>query len=373
MPQVGLRLLGYKTQQLLGFPMTKPMSLTVSVTQRCNSRCLTCNIWKDKRASGKHPELSLDEYDAIFKSLGNAVIWYTLSGGEPFLREDLVEIVRLIKRHSNPKVIIIPSNALLTNRIVKYTEEILKIILPGTSLIINLSFDGIGEKHDEIRGVPGNFSRFKETFFALKELKKSYPFELGVHTVVSRFNVENLLIIFEYVKEHLAPDSYICEIAENREELLNTDENITPSIDLYEKSIRPFQQEIKVSLLKNKGLTGLIQAFRLRYYDYVITELKEKRRVIPCYAGQVSAQISPWGDVWPCCILAYKADMGNLRDFNLDFNKLWYAEKAVKVRREVYKGDCYCPMANVHYTNMALSPSAMLGVARNFIMARLGK
>ncbi len=371
--EVGYRFIGYKTQSMLGFPRTKPLSLTVSITQKCNSKCKTCNIWKDPRNDRPSAELSLDEYEKIFSSIGHSVIWYTLSGGEPFLRRDIVEIARLIVKHSDPKVMIIPTNGLLGKKIVQATEGILNILSPHTTLIVNVSLDGIGKNHDEIRGIPGNFPKFLETFNALKELKKKYPhsFELGVHSVVSRFNVANLMELFDYIKNNLGPDSYICEIAENREELLNVNDNITPPIDAYEKTIRPLQQEIRENLLHNKGITGIIQAFRLKYYDYVITEIKEKRRIIPCYAGRVSAHISPWGDVWPCCILAYKADMGNLRDFGFDFNKFWRSDKAVQIRQQVFKGDCYCPMANVHYTNMVLTPSAMLGVARNYFGARL--
>jgi MoaA/NifB/PqqE/SkfB family radical SAM enzyme len=317
----------------------------------------------------------LDEYERIFKSIGHAVIWYTLSGGEPFLREDIVEIAALIKKYSNPKILIIPTNAILTRSIKKDVEEILKITAPGTTLIVNLSLDGIGADHDQIRGIKGNFERFQETFFEIKELKKSYrdSLEVGVHSVVSRFNVEKILDLFSYVRKTLEPDSYISEIAENREELLNTGDLITPDIGLYEQTIRPLQQELRESLLRNRGLTGMIQAFRLRYYDYVITEMREQRRIIPCHAGQVSAQISPWGDVWPCCILAYRAEMGNLRDFDLDFNRLWHAEKAVQVRQQVKNGDCFCPMANVHYTNMVLSPTAMIDVIRNYMSVRLGR
>ncbi|NSW92498.1 MAG: radical SAM protein [Firmicutes bacterium] len=372
--EVGYRLLSYKSQSIFGVPRTKPLSLTVSITQKCNSKCKTCNIWKDPRNKQPNNELAIDEYDKIFESIGRSVIWYTLSGGEPFLRKDIVEIAKLIIKYSAPKVIIIPTNGLLVDRIFRETENILKILPHHSTLIVNISLDGIGENHDEIRGIPGNFKKFLETFAALKELKKTYnhSFELGVHSVVSRFNVENILELFDYVKNNLSPDSYICEIAENREELLNTEDDITPAIDLYEKTIRPLQHELRESLLHNKGITGLIQAFRLKYYDYVITEMREKRRVIPCYAGRVSAQISPWGDVWPCCILAYQADMGNLREFGHDFNRLWYSEKAAKVRNQVFKGDCYCPMANVHYTNMVLTPKAMIGVMKNCLGARVG-
>lgn len=374
LPKMASRLAGYKTQCYIGFPRTKPLSLTVSITQKCNSKCKTCNIWKDTR-SEKGPELSLDEYEAILKSVGQSVVWYTLSGGEPFLRKDIVDIAKLIKKYSNPKVINIPTNAILANRIINDTEQILQALSPGTTLIVNLSLDGIGEAHDEIRGIPGNFKTFLKTYTGLKELKNRFPdsFELGVHSVVSRFNVASLLDLYDYVKQNLQPDSYICEIAENREELLNTDDDITPPVARYEETIRPLQREIKESLLRNEGITGLMQAFRLKYYDYVILEMRKNRRIIPCYAGQVSAQISPWGDVWPCCILAYKADMGNLREYDLDFNKLWYAPKAMKVRKQVRHGDCYCPMANVHYTNMALTPSSVVGVMSNYLGARLAR
>ena len=372
--EVASRICAYKAEQLFHYPHTKPLSLTVSITQRCNSKCKTCNIWRDSTDT-RDPELSLSEYERIFKSIGPSVIWYTLSGGEPFLREDIVEIVALIKKYSNPKIVIIPTNAILNKRITRNVEEILKVTAPDATLIVNLSLDGTGEDHDQIRGIKGNFDRFQETFFELKELKNKYhdSLEIGVHSVVSRFNVEKILDLFSYVRNTLTPDSYISEIAENREELLNTEDLITPSIELYEQTIRPLQQEVRDSLLRNKGLTGLIQAFRLKYYDYVIKEMREKRRIIPCYAGQVSAQISPWGDVWPCCILAYKAQMGNMRDFDLDFNKLWYSEKARQVRQQVTHGDCYCPMANVHYTNMALTPSAMIDVIKNYVSVRLGR
>jgi MoaA/NifB/PqqE/SkfB family radical SAM enzyme len=204
-------------------------------------------------------------------------------------------------------------------------------------------------------------------------LKKQYPaaFEIGIHSVISNFNIANLPALFSFVQDTLKPDSYISEIAENREELLNMKDEIAPPVHRYEEIIRPLQHEIRGTLLHNRGLTGMIQAFRLSYYDYVIRELQEKRRVIPCYAGQVSAQISPWGDVWPCCILAYKADMGNLRNFDLDFNRLWSSKQAMRVRKQVARGDCYCPMANVHYTNMALTPSAMVRVCSNYLRATI--
>jgi len=72
---------------------------------------------------------------------------------------------------------------------------------------------------------------------------------------------------------------------------------------------------------------------RLEYYALVKRILKEKRQVIPCYAGFASAQIAPDGDVWMCCVRA--EPIGNLRESGYNFKKLWFSEKADRIRREI--------------------------------------
>jgi MoaA/NifB/PqqE/SkfB family radical SAM enzyme len=73
----------------IGWPKRLPMNLTFSITNRCNSRCKTCNIYQKKSE-----ELGLDEWKQVFQSLGKAPFWTTFSGGEPFLRPDFFELVR---------------------------------------------------------------------------------------------------------------------------------------------------------------------------------------------------------------------------------------------------------------------------------------
>ena len=84
------------------------MNLTLSVSYRCNSRCLTCNVWK-KRVD----DLTLDEYKALFAGLGSSLYWATFSGGEPFLRPDLIDIVIACYDRCRPAIINIPTNGLL--------------------------------------------------------------------------------------------------------------------------------------------------------------------------------------------------------------------------------------------------------------------
>ena len=80
--------------------------------------------------------------------------------------------------------------------------------------------------------------------------------------------------------------------------------------------------------------------------------LRERRQVIPCYAGWASGHIAPDGDVWTCCTRA--ESIGNLRQTDYDLRPIWFGEEAKRLRRSIAACECYCPMANASYTNMLL-------------------
>lgn len=93
---------------------------------------------------------------------------------------------------------------------------------------------------------------------------------------------------------------------------------------------------------------------RVVYYDIAGRILKEKRQVIPCYAGVSNVHINYDGGVWPCCVLGYDKQMGNLRDYDYDFQKLWHSDRAKEVRRYIREKNCACPLANQGYSNLLL-------------------
>ncbi len=103
----------------LGWPQLLPFSLVVSVSFRCNSRCKTCGVW---RRSGE--EMSAQEWRQVFARLGHAPFYLTFTGGEPFLRADLADLVIAGAELCRPGVITIPTNGLLTDRVVAGTEQI---------------------------------------------------------------------------------------------------------------------------------------------------------------------------------------------------------------------------------------------------------
>jgi len=348
--------MGYWLMKRIGFPKLMPMNYTVSLLYTCNSRCSTCNIWKKKSKN-----LSVEEYRKIFRRIGKAPYWITFSGGEPFLRQDLVEIVTTIYTLSHPRIINIPSNGLLVNSIVEKTAQIAKAC-PKAQIIVNISIDGIEGQHDEIRNVPGNYKKAISTFHKLKALKLP-NLSVGIHTVISKFNVETFPSIANQLLK-LNPDAYITEIAEERVELDTIGSDISPSVIAYKSAIDYLIHRIKND--KFEGMNKITMAFRIEYYNLVKRILRDQRQIIPCYSGIASVQISPDGDLWSCCIKA-KA-IGKLRKADYDFKALWYSHEAELERRSIHKKECWCPLANASYTNMLMDLPTLIRVFyRSFI------
>jgi MoaA/NifB/PqqE/SkfB family radical SAM enzyme len=350
-----------KATHATGHVYKLPVNITVSCSYRCNSRCKTCNVWLLP-----NDDLELSEWDRVFASLGDAPYWFTFSGGEPTLRKDLPDMVASAYRHCRPGIINIPTNGIQDKIIPGRVERVLQAA-PDSEVIINLSLDGVGLKHDEVRGVRSNWDHAMSTYAALKELKTRYShLTVGIHTVISNFNVDSFPELCAFVQRELKPDSYITEIAEERVELDTVGLGITPTVERYTVAIDALLESMRDQKLT--GVAEVTQAFRRQYYELVKRTLREQRQVIPCMAGVASAQIAPNGDVWTCCIRA--ESMGNLREHDYDFGAVWRTGKAAQLRRSIKAGECHCPLANAAYTNMLTDGRTVTKVAADIARSR---
>jgi MoaA/NifB/PqqE/SkfB family radical SAM enzyme len=349
---VMLRLPLYWSFYRFGRPRLYPFSVVVSVSYRCNSKCRTCDIWRKP-----NDDMTLAEWEQVFRHLGRTPVYMTFTGGEPFLRRDLDDLVISAYEHCRPAIITIPTNGLLAERVPQRVRKICEAC-SGAQVGINLSLDGIGEEHDDIRGVPGNWEQAMKTWAALKALQRDLPnLVLTVHTVISRFNVDRFREIYEGLRP-LQPDSYITELAEERVELDTVGWGITPSPEAY-APVAAFLSE-QARKASAKGVARFTQAFRAQYYQLARRILQQKRQVIDCYAGWASAHIAPNGDVWSCCIRAEA--VGNLRETGYDLAPIWFGPLADRLRRSIRNKECACPMANASYANMLLHPPTLARV-----------
>jgi len=357
--EVLLRVPQYQLFRRVGWPRLLPINLTLVPSLRCNSRCLTCNIWKKQE-----DELTLEEWERVFRSLGKAPYWVTISGGEPFLYPELVEFTAALYQECRPAIINIPHNCLLDQVVARHVAEIAERC-PQSRIVINLSLDGVGEKNDHIRGVPGSFDKFEKTYRALREL--DYPnLAIGIHTVISKFNVQDIDQVFDHALA-LMPDSYITEIAEERVELDTVGLDIVPPADEYDRAVKRLTSRLNPRAFSD--ISQITHAFRKEYYELVTRILRERTQVIPCYAGWASAQIHANGDVWPCCVRA--DSIMNVREVHYDFKQVWFSPQADRIRRSILKKECYCPLANASYTNMLHNYRVVTRVMWNVARAQL--
>ncbi len=327
-----------------------PFNYTLSVTNRCNSRCKTCRIYEQDKQ-----DMSFDEWGIVISGLGRSPYWVTLSGGEPFIRHDLEAIIYEIDRKCKPAIINIPTNGLCQD-IASRVADVVSAI--HCKLVVNVSMDHHDSvKNDEIRGVPGATRKAFKTYMELKRIQAD-NLTIGIHTVISRFNVTEFQSVCDGLMS-LLPDQYITEIAEERNELGSVGLSITPGLDEYTQAVDYLISKTE----KAKGLPGITNSFRAQYYDNVKRWLSG-RRTIDCYAGRGMAHISSDGEVWACCIKA--ESMGNLRANGYSFPRIWGSKHAKRIREGNRK--CVCPMANVAYTNLLLNPSSLAKVARHIML-----
>jgi radical SAM protein with 4Fe4S-binding SPASM domain len=315
--------------------LASPYKLTFAITYRCNSRCKTCNIWKRKVTN----ELSKDEIKCFFQN-SNDFHWIDLTGGEPSLRKDFVDICEAIHRRSKNLVLLhFPTNGYLTDKIVNDVKEIRKM---GSSykIAITVSTDGDERLNDEIRGVKGAWKRQIETFIRLREIENVITV-LGM--TLSPLNFDKFEMTFNSVKNVLpwvtVKDFHIS--------LMNYSDIFYDNMDQKNLISDPIERK--------KVVEGIIQSTELYTRMMGIPEnprsllehlflkrakgyFRTGKTPLPCHALKSSCFIDPTGQVYPC--ITFDQPLGNLRDHNYELEKIWNSESAKRLQKKIWNLKC---------------------------------
>ncbi|MCK4409306.1 MAG: radical SAM protein, partial [Candidatus Eisenbacteria sp.] len=267
--------------------MAGPVGCVVAITYRCNARCTVCDIWK--RKSRVDEELAPPDYAWLPGSLRSV----NVSGGEPFLRDDLVEIVSVIERACPRARVVISTNGLSPSRIERTMAQM-------SHIAVRVSIDAVGEKHDEIRGVEGGYEKAVDTVRRLKVLGVS---DLGLAATSSEKNPGELLRV-----ENLADElgvSFVASAAHSSPIFFGAHDEDRPTSEEAVGEIA----EIMRHELASRNPRNWARAYYMRgLIDYV----RGKPRRLPCGAGVDHFYLDPFGDVYPCNISSVR--MGDIRD-----------------------------------------------------------
>lgn len=346
----------------------RPVQLTLFLTKNCNARCKFCFYLSpesiSRRESGnKAPELTLEEIERISASLGD-LLWLAFSGGEPFLRQDLIEIAQVFYKRNRPCIILIPTNGLLPDVIVRNTEEILKRCRKST-IAVKLSLDGPHDVHDRLRGVPGAFNKTMETFRRLRPLLDRHPnFELGINTVLCSENQDRMEELIDSVGQLQGLRAHTVSLirGEVAEERLK---KVAPSV--YARIGERLAQDLRSKAAGRYRFSGagLKAAQDILQRRLIHKTLVEQRRQIPCFAGKLGVVLTETGDAYPCESFSMK--MGNVREYGCDVTKLLESAEAKKAGQSVRESGCYCTHECNTMMNIVFNPRLYAGLMKEYV------
>jgi len=309
--------------------------LNFAVTYLCNNKCKMCSIWKKYR---DNPELFKRELKLKkVKNLLNSkylqdIQGVSFTGGEPFLRKDFTDLIGIfIEKYPNA-LYGIATNGFNTKLIVDSTKKIIDNYQPK-HLSLSISLDGIGKKHDEMRGVDRAYENVINT---VKLLQVETDVNLGFNFTITPDNYIDLLKVYELSRSFqikmLVGFAHISDFFyENiNNDFIWNDNNLSEVDSLIKKMLK---DKIKKEPLMTK-LTDPYDFFMANCVKYQRTI----KRIYNCYSGVHSFFLDPYGDVYPCIILDKK--MGNIKEEN--FDKLWMSSDAQKIRDYIGSKKCQC-------------------------------
>ncbi|MBI5674929.1 MAG: radical SAM protein [Nitrospirae bacterium] len=330
-----------------------PIHLTVFLTKRCNAKCRHCFYIHDKNLSNRdNDELSLDEIKKLSASMGK-LLWLAFSGGEIFLRDDIVEIAKIFYRNNKPAIMLFPTNGLLTDKISRRIEEILKHCNKST-IAVKLSLDGPERLHDSMRGAEGSFRKTMQTYNALGRLLNKYPnFELGINTVFSSENQDSMDELIEFVNS-------LENIKTHTVSLIRGDvsDDGLKGVDI--KKYLETIQNIESNLKKKRASIYRFRGARIKAAQDIIQRrlihetMLQKKQLIPCYAGKLNLVITETGDIFPC--ESFSMRLGNIRESDYDIERVLRSVDAQKVVSSIKKKGCFCTHECYMMTNILFNP-----------------
>jgi len=293
--------------------MSKKLNGTVIVTYRCNAKCTMCNRYKVP--SKPEEEISIE----TIKKLPE-MYFTNITGGEPFIRDDLKDIVRELLKKSDR--IVISTNGFFTDRIVELCKE-----FPQVG--IRISIEGLEKTNNEIRGLDDGFNRGYTT---LKKLVDMGMKDVGFGMTVQDRNAADLVPLYnisdelgmEFATASLHNSFYFVESNNIIKDRLTVAQNFEDLVNRLLDSNSPKKW------------------FRAYFNHGLINYIFSQKRLLPCDMSFDTFFIDPYGDVMPCNGTKEKQVMGNLN--RQSWEELWNSEQAEKVRSFVRNCDRNCWM-----------------------------
>jgi MoaA/NifB/PqqE/SkfB family radical SAM enzyme len=332
--------------------MKLPKLITFEVTQRCNCRCEMCRFWSDESACADTKELTIEEIKKIilnvknFYNKYNEKLFFGITGGEPFLRKDIIEIFEFIKKEKIDYDVI--SNFSIPNK------KVIKKLSKYPPNKLNISLDGIGDTHDLVRGRK-IFDKIIENISLLRKFNSNIP--IKINSTINKKNINEIskMVLFaiennfELNFQHL--NFVTPEILKKQKQFENSIFNKTffhePTFyNLNKNEVKILEKEIKKARkigLKNNYKFSFLPELNINIFDWY---LNPDKLITVTKCDPTRLRIKPNGELVHCERYVY----GNL--LKDDFEKAINSDEAKYFKNIIIKENMpFCNRCCLRFIN----------------------
>ncbi len=372
--------------QLIG-KVASPIMLTHIVTTRCNYSCHFCSFADSLNA--KSDELSLEEIDKVYASIGNNLNVIVYSGGETTLHKNLPEIIESAYRQTPVKSVYIISNAWKPDKLFDITHQI-KQRCPDLHLTWSLSIEGPKQINNETRYTKANdwdaWQNTIDTVEGLKAMRTTFGYsqlDVQMCTVCSPSNVAVMDDWYEQIRDVIQPDKWNLNLMRKSVQMSDNDmasfdeRRAAKQLEPFEKKYLEITERVRKDVINGKlqflyhtdtPMDGAMKsAVDLISQEENRRTLNEEPLKFRCKAGSFGAYISSTGEVSGCEEFAHSPKdpkvFGLLREHDYNFDAIWQGEKATAFRKKVNQSvECHgCTLESQrNYPAILLDPKTLL-------------
>ncbi|MFQ5926698.1 MAG: radical SAM protein [Terriglobia bacterium] len=335
-------------------------SVFLFVTSRCNSLCRTCFYWDNLN---KNEDLTFEQIATLSRTAPRFnKLW--LSGGEPFMREELADIIELFYRNNHIENLNLPTNGLLPKKIDAVIGRVLRDC-PKLTLDLNFSLDGLANTHDTIRGVPNNFQK---TLATLELINQKYGsarrLRRNVVTVITREGYQEMVALALHMLNTRDVSGHYFEIirgnpmdlglkAVTRKELTALHDRLYAVHELYAE--RLFADVTPAArFFARMYYLGSVK-FHFEIHEQCLE--RPQKWAMPCTAGVTSTVIDHNGEFRACEL---RPAIGRLQDHNFNLTAALHSPEMQAEVKAIPEANCWCTHSCFIHDSMKFSPKVLL-------------
>ncbi len=331
----------------------EPFSLVHFITNRCNARCGHCFI-DFKEPVAPENELTVPEIDLLTKTIGSSLYNVNITGGEPFIRNDIFEIVECYIRNTDVRSIVITTNGWFTDDIASFLEKYSKTET-SCRIRFSISIDNFEQQHDMHRKVYGLYAKALESY-RLLDVCNDQRVSVNAILTVTPSNRQNITAVFRSLQ-----DAGVKEVFP----VLLREEGTLKQIDEKDEVLKAYNTLVllaqKTAFRPSSSFNEMMANAVLHAKNRIVSRILcstfcSPRFVMPCTAGSLFGVIYSDGRVSPCEVLDSSWTLGNVRDHNMNFLAVWRSSTGNVYRKKICNEKCHCTYECAWTVNVISQP-----------------